>query len=148
VASSAIALADGGEVDHVLGRSLGPGIGADGDFGAEAGLREADGIGGLGVQVVGDELVVALEGLVSDVEVDGALLRLGAGADEIDGALVTLEERGRRLATQGWSRTCCRDMRVRSGMRRGMKAGSSDASMMRVSFMAGSGISTADCALS
>ena len=148
VASSAIALADGGEVDHLFRRGFGPGVGADGDLGAEAGFGEADGVGRLGMQVVGDELVVALERLVGDVEVDGSLLRFRAGADEIDGALVAFEERGKKLATQGCSRTCWRGMRVSNGMRRGMKAGSWVDSMMRVSFMAGAGISTASCGLS
>ena len=74
VASSAVAFADGGEVEHVFGRSFSPGVGAYGDLGAEARLREADGVGRLRMEIVGNELVVALEGLVDDVEVDGALL--------------------------------------------------------------------------
>ena len=46
---------------------------------------------------------------------------------------------GSRLATQGCSSTCWRGMRVSSGIRRGTNAGSCEASMMRVSFMAAAG---------
>ena len=93
VASAAVALADGGEVEHLVRRSFSPGIGADRNFGAEAGPGEADRISGLGVEIVRDELVVALKGVVGDVEVDGALFALGADADEVDGALVAIEKR-------------------------------------------------------
>ena len=92
VTSSAVALADGGKVEHVFRQSFGPGIGANRDLGTEAGFRKPDRVSSFRMKVIGNELVVALEGMVGDVEVDGALLRLGAIADEVDGLLVALEE--------------------------------------------------------
>jgi len=53
------------------------------------------------VEVVGDELVVALVGLVGDVEIDRALLRFGTGADEINGALVAFKERRQEAGDPG-----------------------------------------------
>ncbi len=53
------------------------------------------------MEIVGDEFVVALEGLVGDVEVDGAVLRLGAGADQVEGALVAIEERRQERGDPG-----------------------------------------------
>ena len=50
VSSAAVALADGGEVEHPCRVGLGPGIGANGNLGAEAGFREADGVGGFGMK--------------------------------------------------------------------------------------------------
>ena len=74
MAAAAVALADLRQIHHLRGIGFGPGVGAYGDLGAEARLREADGVGRLRMEIVGNELVVALEGLVDDVEVDGALL--------------------------------------------------------------------------
>ena len=53
------------------------------------------------MEIVGNELVVALEGLVGDVEVDGALLRFRARADEVDSALVAFEERRQEGGDEG-----------------------------------------------
>jgi hypothetical protein len=101
MSSAAVALTDGGEVEHFFRMGFGPGIGADGDLGPEAGFRQADGVGGLGVNVVGDELVVSLHGLIADVEVDGAVFRFGAVADEAEGFFVALEERREERGDEG-----------------------------------------------
>ena len=79
--TTTIPLADGGQIDQIGWLDLGPGVGADGDLGAEAGFGEADGVGGVGVQIVGDELVEAFHGVVGDVEEDGSLFELGAVLD-------------------------------------------------------------------
>ncbi len=140
VASSAIALAYLCQVHHLLGVGLGPGIGADGDLGAEARLRQADGVGGLGIQVIGDELVEAFERMVGDVEEDGAVAFFGATADQrrapADGARAAAASSG---ATKGCSSTSPSGISVSSGISRGMNSGSWVDSMMSVSFMAGAG---------
>ena len=50
---------------------------------------------------------------------------------------------GSSVATKGWASTSASGISVSSGMKRGMNKGSCVDSMMRVSFMAGAGISTA-----
>jgi hypothetical protein len=98
VAAAAVALADRGQVHHLGGVGLGPRIGANRDLGAEAGLRQADGIGRVGVEVVGDELVESLERMVGDVEEDGAVALFGAAANQLQCFLVALEQRRQQIA--------------------------------------------------
>src|ERR1035437_3610290 len=61
MAAAAVALAHLGQIHHLGRVGLGPGVGADGYLGAETGLRQANGVGGVGVQIVGDELVEAFQ---------------------------------------------------------------------------------------
>src|SRR5450759_3401181 len=76
VSAAAVTLADLGQVHHGIGAR--PGIGADRDLGAEAALAQTHAVGAGGMQVIGDELVVALQVLVGDVEEERAFLALGA----------------------------------------------------------------------
>src|SRR5450631_2105359 len=148
VSPAAVALAYRSEIDHGGGVDFRPGIGANGDLGTETRLRQADGIDGLRMQVVGDELVEALEGMIRDVEVYGAVDALGAFADEREGGLMALEQRRQQIGHERLLQDVAQGHRSESGMSRGMKSGSSVDSMMRVSFMAGSAISTAASGLS
>ena len=93
MSAAAVALADLRQVGHLRRVGLGPGIRADRDLGAEAGTGEPDGVRRLGVQKVGDELVVALLRLVGDVEEDRPVALLGALANQLDGLLVALQQR-------------------------------------------------------
>ena len=144
VTAAAVALADLRQVDHLRRIGLGPGIRSHGDLGAEARLRQADGVGGLRVQVVGDELVEALERVVGDVEEDGAVALFAAARGSARCACSWRSSSGgSSSATKGWASTSASGISVSSGISRGMKAGSCVDSMIRVSFMAGAAISTA-----
>jgi len=80
VATAAIALAHLGQVHHLCGIGFGPGIGADCNLGAEARLRQADGIHRIGIEVIGNELVEAFERMIGDVEEDGSVALFGSAA--------------------------------------------------------------------
>src|SRR5213592_2463938 len=72
VTSAAVALANAGKVYIRLLRS--PGVRSHGNFDAEAALAQTHAVNGLGMEIVGDKFVVALEIVVGDVEEDGAVL--------------------------------------------------------------------------
>src|SRR5512141_2734867 len=90
VPASAVALADAGEVDLWVLRS--PGIRSDGNFHAETAFAETDAVDRLRMQVIGNELVVALEIVVGDVEEDRRVLALRALLEDSNRKLVALEK--------------------------------------------------------
>src|SRR5581483_11879606 len=90
VAAAAVALADFGQVHHVL--RMGPGIGAHGNLGAEAALAETDAVDALGMQIVRDELVIAFQIVIGEIEEDGAVFALGALAENLDGFLMAFHQ--------------------------------------------------------
>src|SRR5271165_4029939 len=75
VSAAAIALANFGQIFKVA--DLCPGIRTDRNFGAEAALAESDRVDAVGMQIVRNEFVVALEFVVGHIEEDGAVLALG-----------------------------------------------------------------------
>ena len=85
MAAASVTLADLREVRHFGRVGLGPGIRANRNLGAEAGPGEADGISGLGMEIVRDELVVAIQRQIGEVEEDGAVALFGALADQGNG---------------------------------------------------------------
>lgn len=101
MATTAVALADGGEVDEVCGRNFGPGVGTDSDFSAEAGFGETDGVSRVGVKVVGDELVETFHGVVGDVKKYSPVAQLGAVFNQSDGLLVTLQQWRQQRRNEG-----------------------------------------------
>ena len=101
MSAAAVALADRRQVHHGCRIDPRPRIGTDSDLGAEAGFGEADGVHGLRKQVVGDELVEALQRVIGDVEVDGSVDAFRAIADERERFLMTLEQR-RQKAGDEW----------------------------------------------
>ncbi len=77
----------------LAGGSLVPGVGAEGNFGADDGSADADGINALRVKQVGNEFVVTLKVQVADVEKDDAVAGLGALLENFDGFAVAFEKR-------------------------------------------------------
>ena len=91
VAASAVLFAQRREI-HVS-RNLLPRTGAHGNFRARRRGADAHRIERAGVQVVGNKFVVALKVEVAHVEVDDAVARVGAFAQDFDRAAMALEER-------------------------------------------------------
>ena len=88
--TSAVALTNLGQIHHwLLGR---PGIGSHRDFHAKATLAEAHAVNGLGMKIIRNELVVALEIVVGDVEENSPILALGALLQNVDRHFVTFEQ--------------------------------------------------------
>jgi len=85
MAAAAVTLADLCEIHHLGRVGLGPGIRTNRDLGAEAGFREANRISGLGMEIVRDELVIAIQRQIGEVEEDGAVALFGALADQGNG---------------------------------------------------------------
>src|ERR1700730_4876965 len=71
-----VALAHLGQIYRRLGR--GPGIRSYRNLYPKAALAEAHAVDRLGMEIVGDELVVAFEILVTDIKVQGAISGFGA----------------------------------------------------------------------
>ena len=101
VASAAEALADLGEVDELGGGQGCPGIGADRDLGARTGARDGDGVGGLRIEEVRDELAEGLGFKVEQVEEDDFVLEHGALANEVDGGPVLFKQGLNALLDEG-----------------------------------------------
>src|SRR6202521_4461513 len=90
VPTTAVALTNLGQIHHrLLGR---PGIGSHRDFHAKATLAEAHAVNGFGMKIIRNELVVALEIVVGDVEENGSILALGALLQNVDRHFVTSEQ--------------------------------------------------------
>jgi hypothetical protein len=99
VAAAAESFGEGGEI--FVGSGLVPGIGAQGDFGADGGRADADGIDAFRMQKIGNEFVVALEVEVADVKENDAVNGFGALAKNFDGAAMAFEERAEVFRDDG-----------------------------------------------
>src|ERR1700748_3390806 len=77
MSAAAIALADRRQVHHLVRRPLGPRIRPHRHTGPAARLAQANVVRSLWIQEIRNELVVALELAIRDVEVDRAVLALG-----------------------------------------------------------------------
>src|SRR6202034_1895089 len=97
MAPSTVAFTDVRQVDHLLRLGFGPGIGTNRNLSAEAGLAQSNTVGRIGMQEVGNEFVVTLHRLISDVEVQGAVHQFGALADQGQRFVVALEQRRKQL---------------------------------------------------
>ena len=93
VTSAAEALADFGEIDQLFRRKRRPGIGANRDFGAEAGTRDGDGVRSLRIEEVRNELAESLGFAVEQIEEDDTILEDGALTDKVDGGAMLFEQR-------------------------------------------------------
>src|SRR2546425_2630841 len=91
VPAAAVAFTDSCQVDRRLRRR--PGIGSHRNLHTETAFAQSNAVGALGMQVVRDELVVAFEVLIGDVEEDSAIFRFGPLLEDGNRALVTLEQR-------------------------------------------------------
>ena len=103
MSAAAIALADLRQVHHLCRVGFGPRIRSHRDLGAKARLRQADRVGGMGIQVVRDELVEPFQRMVGDIEEDRPVALFGAAADQFQGLLVPLQQRRQQPATNGCS---------------------------------------------
>ena len=99
VASTAESFGEGGEI--FVGGGLVPGVGAEGDFGADGGRADADGIDAFRMEKIRNELVVTLEVEVADVEENHSILGFGALAKDFDGAAMAFEERTEMFGDDG-----------------------------------------------
>src|SRR6202042_3589151 len=91
VPASAIAFAHFGKIDGRL--ALRPGIGSDGNFYAERTFTHSHAVNRIGMEVIGNELVVAFEIEIGNVEENGAVAFLRPLAQDVDGTAVTFEQR-------------------------------------------------------
>src|ERR1700730_2141123 len=90
VPTTPVALTNLGQIHHgLLG---GPGIGSHRDFHAKAALAEAHAVNGFGMKIIGNELVVALEIVVGDVEENSSVLALRALLQNVDRHFMTFEQ--------------------------------------------------------
>ena len=91
MSAAAVALADLCQVDHVLGP--GPWVRTHGNLHPEAALAQSHAVHAFRMQVVGNELVVALQVISGHVEEDGPLDALAVFADDFDRTPVPLQQR-------------------------------------------------------
>src|SRR5260370_29302665 len=82
VPTTAVALTNLGQVHHWLLRR--PGIGSHRDFHTKAALADTHAVNGFGMKIVSNELVVALEIVVGDVEENSSIRALGALLQNVD----------------------------------------------------------------
>src|SRR5688500_16517078 len=90
MAAAAVALADRCEVvARLLGR---PWVGADRHLGAKAGAHHGNGVDGVREQVIRDELVIALNAAVGEIEENHLAVGAAGIADDVDGfEMMTVE---------------------------------------------------------
>src|SRR5258708_7739050 len=91
VASAAITLADSRQIDGW--RALRPRDRSDGNFYPERTLADAEALSRVGLQLLGNELAVAFEVEIGDVEKNRAVLFYAALPKNLDGALMAFEQR-------------------------------------------------------
>ena len=91
VSAASVALANLGQIDDRLFWS--PGVRAHGNLHAEAALAESHAVNGFGMEIVRNELVIALEIVIGDVEKNGAVDTLGALLKDFDREFVTPQQR-------------------------------------------------------
>jgi orotidine-5'-phosphate decarboxylase len=92
VTAASIALTNLGQIDDWFLWS--PGIGADRNLHAEAAFAESDAVDRFRMEVVGNELVVSLEILVSDVEENSPVFAFGTLPENLDRDCVAFKEWG------------------------------------------------------
>src|SRR5215813_5273480 len=94
VPASAIALADLGQVDHIL--FVGPGVGTDRHFYTKAAAAQPHTVDCVRIQIVRNELVVAFEVMIGDIKIDRALFVVRSLAENINRAAVALQKRAQQ----------------------------------------------------
>ena len=82
MSAASVAFTNLGQIDDGLFGS--PGVRADRDLHAETALAESNAIDRFRMEVVGNELVVALEIVIGDVEENGPVDALGALLQDFD----------------------------------------------------------------
>src|SRR6185312_6489987 len=92
-ATASIALADRRQIDQTGGRQRRPWIGPYGNLGAETRFTDSDVVRSGGVEIVGDELVVALGGMIRNVEGDDAALDSSALPNQLQSSPVARHQR-------------------------------------------------------
>src|SRR5258708_27919919 len=98
VSASSIALANLCQVDHGIFR--GPWIRSDRNFHPEAAFAKSHAIDGLGMQVIGNELVVALEILIGDVKKNRSVGTLRALLENFNRDLMAAQNRRQKRTSQ------------------------------------------------
>src|SRR5215472_18263969 len=91
VTAASITFADASQIHFRFG--WGPWIRSYRDFHAKTTLAKAHAVHRFRMQIVRNELVVAFQILVGDIEEDGAVLALGTFLENSHGEFVTLEKR-------------------------------------------------------